>query len=287
MTGELEQFDNYFRKHSSISLVEVTASQGSTPREAGTWMLVSESHSLGTIGGGQLEYMAIDQARKMLRSGKHNEQMDIPLGPEIGQCCGGRVILNLSRVSETLCTQLRQRLVAEFEQKPQVFVFGAGHVGHALMSALMLLPVQAILVDQRQNELLNAPPGAETKLTVMPEELVRQAPTNSAFVILTHDHALDFLIAHEALLRDDAAYVGMIGSKTKRATFKSWLRQIDEGSGLQKTGFEQLTCPIGGAHLGDKRPAVIAAQVAAEIMRAFNSVDSENDVIALEGQFNG
>ncbi len=287
MTGDLERFDIYFRKHSSIALVEVSASKGSTPREAGAWMLVSAGQSLGTIGGGQLEYMAIDQARKMLRSGNLSETMDVPLGPEIGQCCGGRVIIKLHQVDEALRIELRNRLTAEIEQQPLVYVFGAGHVGNALISALMLLPVQAILVDQRQNELQNAPAGANTKLAAMPEEIVRQAPANSAFIILTHDHALDFLIAREALMRGDAAYVGMIGSKTKRATFKKWLVDVEENRDIVHAHIENMTCPIGGAHLGDKRPAVIAAQVAAEIMQALNSVQNEYDEIALEGQIDG
>ena len=109
-------------------------------------------------------------------------------------------------------------------ERPHVYVFGAGHVGDALAMALSLVPVRIVLVDTREDELsASTVPGIETCLTAMPEAVVRDAPAGSAFVILTHDHALDFLIAAEALRRDDAAYVGMIGSKTKRATFKNWL----------------------------------------------------------------
>ena len=94
---------------------------------------------------------------------------------------------------------------------------------------------------------------------------MRAAPAGSAFVVLTHDHALDFLIVAEALKRDDAAYVGMIGSKTKKATFRSW---YPEDGRRHRGRFRRLVSPIGGDAVKDKRPAVIAALAAAEIMTA-------------------
>jgi xanthine dehydrogenase accessory factor len=99
----------------------------------------------------------------------------------------------------------------------------------------------------------------------MPEEVVREAPAGAAFVVLTHDHALDFLIVAEALKREDAAYVGMIGSKTKKATFRNWFLKTAGGS---EEAFARLVSPIGGDVVKDKRPAVIAALAVAEIMAA-------------------
>ena len=96
---------------------------------------------------------------------------------------------------------------------------------------------------------------------------MREAPAGTAFVILTHDHALDFLLVAEALARDDAAYVGMIGSNTKRATFKSWYLK----NGGDEHRFSKLVTPIGGDAVHDKRPAVIAAMAAAEILTALQS----------------
>jgi xanthine dehydrogenase accessory factor len=107
-----------------------------------------------------------------------------------------------------------------------------------------------------------APPGAQAELTPLPEETVRRAGPGASFVVLTHDHALDFLVAREALARGDAAYVGMIGSRTKRVSFHRWLRS----AGPVDTG--ALVCPIGAAGRPDKRPEVIAAFVAAEIMQS-------------------
>jgi len=111
----------------------------------------------------------------------------------------------------------------------------------------------------------------------MPEAEVRKAPAGTAFAILTHDHALDFLIVAEALKRDDTAYVGMIGSRTKKATFKSWFLKSAEGS---ETEFDRLVSPIGGNAVKDKRPPVIAALAAAEIMTALVSHEAPGSAIA-------
>ena len=145
---------------------------------------------------------------------------------------------------------------------PKVYIFGAGHVGSALAENLSLLPVHAILIDTRKSELDAAPDIVEKKHVAMPETEVKNAPTGSAFVILTHDHALDFLITNEALKRNDASYIGMIGSQTKRSTFQNWLKR--ENGNSEK--IVRLTCPIGGHNVSDKRPEVIAALVSAEIM---------------------
>ena len=227
--------------------VRVISALGSTPRDAGAEMVVGPDRVKGSIGGGQLEYMAIDRARAMLASGEAEARMDIPLGPEIGQCCGGRVVLHLDRQAPTP------------EDRPDALIFGAGHVGRALALALHPLPVGARLIDQRPEELALAAPGIATVLTPLPEAEIRAARPGSAVVILTHDHALDFLLAAEALARSDLSYVGMIGSATKRAQFTRFARErgIDPAP---------LVCPIGAGFSADKRPAVIAAFTAAELI---------------------
>ncbi len=294
----------------SVALVEVAEARGSTPREKGAWMLVSPQRIFGTIGGGQLEFMAIDTARAMLKEtisplegempakraegvtsgrsaqgalspaagtppggfaatlpsrGRESLTLDIPLGPEIGQCCGGRVEIAIKNVDAALRADLLASAEASDAARPHVHVFGGGHVGHALASAFALLPLNVVVVETRADALDGMPDNVVTRLTPMPEEMVREAPAGTAFVVLTHDHALDFLIVGEALKRDDAAYVGMIGSKTKKATFKSWFLKSAGGSEAQ---YARLVCPIGGDGVKDKRPAVIAALAAAEIMTA-------------------
>lgn len=264
-TGACRDLCDFLRAEPGCMLVEVAAADGSTPRDADAWMLVAATRIFATIGGGQLEFMAIDHARRALRLGRPAAAMSVPLGPEIGQCCGGRVGLAFTAMTD----EVRRRLVARSERdaagRPSVFIFGAGHVGDALALALGPAPLRTILVDTRAEALAAVRiSGIETCLTAVPETLVRPAPPGSGFVVLTHDHALDFLIAAEALKRDDAAYVGMIGSKTKRATFRSWLAREVGRPELA----DRLVCPIGGAAVRDKRPAVIATLAAAEILTA-------------------
>jgi xanthine dehydrogenase accessory factor len=207
--------------------------------------------------------MAISKAREMLADAGEGLLLDIPLGPEIGQCCGGRVEVSIKLADEAVRSMLLGQAEAEDARLPHVYVFGGGHVGHALASAFALLPVRVIVVETRVDALEGMPEDIETRLTPVAEEMVRDAPAGSAFVVLTHDHALDFLIVAEALKRQDAAYVGMIGSKTKKATFRNWYLKIAGGS---EANVARLVSPIGGDQVKDKRPAVIAALAAAEIM---------------------
>jgi xanthine dehydrogenase accessory factor len=246
-------------------LIDITATQGSTPRETGTFMLVAGDAIWGTIGGGQFEFIAIHNARKLLDGSGGADNMDIPLGPEIGQCCGGRTQLRFRTVTGEIFAELERNRTGEVEHRPEVYLFGAGHVGRALAAALAPLPLAVTVIETRSEELANLPEETSTRLVPMPEALVRDMPEGGAIVILTHDHALDFLIAREALARTDLAYTGMIGSATKRATFASWL--VREGNG-EKAWTERLTLPIGGTAVRDKRPEVIAAMTAAEILTA-------------------
>ena len=246
-------------------LVEVTSVKGSAPRDEGTFMLVAATAIAGTIGGGQLEYMAIDHARAMLSGKGAGAVMDVPLGPEIGQCCGGRVNVTFTSVTAEVAARLDQKLAEEQSRHPHVYVFGAGHVGHALARVLALLPLNTVMVETRQGELEGLPKGITAKLHPMPESLVANIPAKSAIVILTHDHALDFLIAAEALKRNDLAYIGMIGSATKKATFTNWLKREMPG-----VDCSSLVLPIGGP-LKDKRPEIIAALTAAELLVALQN----------------
>lgn len=266
MTLSVRTLRTFLTANPATIVAELTAVRGSSPREAGTFMLISEDAQTGTIGGGALEYMVIDRARQVLRAGEHEDSLDIPLGPEIGQCCGGRVDVALKRVTEAEAQRLVAKLEAEVAARPHVYLFGSGHVGHALARALSALPLKVHVVDTRPEELTNLPDNVEAHAVAMPEAVARTAPQGSAFVILTHDHALDFLIAAEALQRADAPYVGMVGSKTKKAKFRSWYL----GEGYPAAALDRLVLPIGGKAfphgLGDKRPEVIAALAAAEIL---------------------
>jgi xanthine dehydrogenase accessory factor len=265
----------FLAMHSSAVLVDLIETKGSTPREAGTFMLVSKTAIWGTIGGGQFEYMAIDNARALL-AGAGTRAMDIPLGPEIGQCCGGRTLLTFTPVAADDAAMLTARLKREEEDWPAVALFGAGHVGLALVAALQPLPLAVTVFETRAEALADLPQASADKqtarrLTAMPEAEVAGIPKGGAAIILTHDHALDFLIAEQALMRPDLSYVGMIGSLTKRATFASWLKRQRTENGMEDAAdmLARLTLPVGGAVVKDKRPAVIAAMVAAELLTVY------------------
>ncbi|HZY67856.1 MAG TPA: xanthine dehydrogenase accessory protein XdhC [Devosia sp.] len=243
-------------------VAELQSVRGSSPREQGAFMLVAPGASVGTIGGGALEYLVIARARQALRDGLPPGAMDVPLGPEIGQCCGGRVTVSMRVVVPDEATRLLGRVQAAEREWPHIYLFGSGHVGKALARALAALPLRVHVVDTRPDELHDLPPHVDARAVPMPEGVVRNAPVGSAFVILTHDHALDFLIAGEALQRVDSPYVGMVGSRTKRAKFASWYRE----QGGREEDIQRLVLPIGDFGLVDKRPEVIAALAAAEIM---------------------
>jgi xanthine dehydrogenase accessory factor len=206
--------------------------------------------------------MVIARARQALRDGLPPGVMDVPLGPEIGQCCGGRVTVSLRVMTATDGERLGAALRAAETSMPHVFMFGSGHVGKALAKALAALPLQLHVIDTRPDELHDLPANVDARAVPMPEAVVRSAPAGSAFVILTHDHALDFMITAEALKRADSPYVGMVGSKTKRAKFAHWYR----GEGGAESDIKRLVLPIGDFGYVDKRPEVIAALAAAEIM---------------------
>lgn len=265
--NEAEAFATWLDDHASAVIVSIISAKGSTPREAGAFIAVAKDATFGTIGGGQLEYIAIDHARRFLVGKTDKTTLDIPLGPEIGQCCGGRTVLAFTMTDNATVSATLEHMQREAESHPVVAIFGGGHVGKALAAALAPLPFAVRLIETRADMLEDLPGGVSAQLTPMPEAEIAGLTTGSAVVILTHDHALDFLIATEALKRDDLSYCGMIGSKTKRATFQRYASE----NGLSESRLSELVMPIGDPKLRDKRPAVIAALAAAELLHAIHA----------------
>ncbi|KPF65571.1 hypothetical protein IP69_17810 [Bosea sp. AAP35] len=245
-------------------LVTLTQAAGSTPREAGATMAVSATGAAGTIGGGQLEFHCIDIARAMLQAGETARELDIPLGPQMGQCCGGRVQVSLRRATSADLAMQVAREQAEADTRPAILIFGAGHTGRALAQVLAPLPFRVTLIDDRDGVMDGLPAAVTCIRMADPVAAVATAPQGAAHVVLTHSHALDYRLAEAALQRGDAAYVGMIGSATKRARFEGgFLRD-----GGRREALARLICPIGGSDVDDKRPEVIAALTAAELVQS-------------------
>lgn len=246
---------------SGVVIARLARTEGSTPREAGAFMLISADATKGSIGGGQLEFHVTDMAREMLETGEARRVLHLPLGPHMGQCCGGRVTVDLARATPADTTHMLADDRGRSDRRPRIMVFGAGHTGRALVRALALLPFCVTLIDDRETFLADLPAGILAVHDEDPASFLAQTPSNAACVIMTHSHALDFRLTEMALIRNDLAYVGLIGSATKRARFAASFRR----AGGAPDRLAHLTCPIGGPATADKRPEIIAALVAAEL----------------------
>ena len=259
---------HFIESEENVILIRISEIHGSAPRNEGTFMLVNKGASFGTIGGGILEYDATKKARKMIsQKGFLMSQSRYNLGPILGQCCGGGVELSFEWVTPKLKKKLLKDEKYRNDLLDCVRIFGAGHVGQALINQLAFLPLNVSIIDSRPQKSLDFLLPANCKTTAFPEAEIRNAGPQTAYVILTHDHALDFLLVKEALLRADAAYIGMIGSRTKKAVLKSWLEKE------AVSGFEKVFTPLGASltktKLWDKQPQVIASLIIAEIVIAF------------------
>lgn len=242
--------------------VQILSHRGSTPRETGTRMVVAEDAVLGTIGGGHLELLAITAAREGLRHADFAPRdLDLPLGPALGQCCGGRVVLRLQGLSET-------SLADWPAPQPRFFLqlHGAGHVGRAIVRLLADIDCRVQWVDEREDEFPSLtgaePPHIERVCVDTPEAEVALAPPGASYLVMTHRHDLDERITEAVLRRGDFGYCGLIGSGTKRARF---LHRF-EARGLSGAVLARMTCPIGLPGIAGKEPAVLAVAVVAQLL---------------------
>jgi xanthine dehydrogenase accessory factor len=246
-------------------LITVQASRGSVPREKGTWMAVFGQGSVGTIGGGHLEYQAIMEARQRLSGGAGEPVLRYALGPALGQCCGGEVHLCFEPVGAAAIDTLQPRLVVT---RYPVALFGGGHVGHALVRVLTCLPLQLTWIDSR-DEIF--PPDLPSNVRCEHSDPVQAAvgllASGSRVLIMSFSHAEDLDVVAACLMRQrlqaDLPYVGLIGSKPKWATFRHRL----EARGFTPQELAHITCPIGVPGISGKEPEVIAVAVAAQILQ--------------------
>lgn len=268
--------------HGACVLVSVVRAEGSTPREVGARMIVVPEGFHGTIGGGTLEWKALARAQAMLGGPPAVKTLVQSLGPDLGQCCGGRVTLafeafdrsNLPVVADLAAREEEgsfeitgripgHPLTEQFgERRREVIVCGAGHVGRALMLALAPLPFAVTLADPRR---LQLPPVAPANVRLTdddPVALVAAAPAESFVFIMSHSHSLDLDIAAAALRNPSIVAVGLIGSATKRVRFETRLR----AAGIDEARIAAMICPIGVPGIASKHPAAIAAAVAAQIL---------------------
>lgn len=261
---ELESFLLHLALEPAV-LVTVVQARGSVPREVGAWMAVWPQGQLGTIGGGHLEWDAVRQARERLASGEGGAwEHSVTLGPSLGQCCGGALRLRFEPVGPAQVEALRERLAPALMP---LALFGGGHVGRAIVQALQPLPFAVRWVDSRDGVFPEPPPvGVQVEHSDPVQAAVRELPGGSMVLIMSFSHAEDLDIVAACLQRqrtqDDLPFVGLIGSRTKWATFR---RRLSE-RGFAKSELDRITCPIGLPGIADKAPAVIAAAVVAQLL---------------------
>ena len=244
-------------------IATVIGIKGSAPREQGANILVSADESLGTIGGGKLEYQVMHAAREIIASEQpagFSQQQNYILGTEMGQCCGGQVEIGYQLTDDA---GLWQDPLQTSARKFNIVLFGAGHVGQALISILATQPCQVHWVDSR-GELFpeTLPANVSRYVPDTPAGLVNDMPADSYFLVMTHDHALDLEICDHVLARKDVRFLGLIGSATKAARFRSQLLR----RGLEQQTVDRLTCPIGISGIGGKLPSSIAVAVVAQLV---------------------
>jgi xanthine dehydrogenase accessory factor len=333
MSDYLSELSDALTQEQALVRVALASVLGSAPRETGASMLVGADSLRGSIGGGNLEFKATEIARAMLRRGPAWQVMSFPLGPALGQCCGGFVELWFERTEAdqraafaafaaarsnaraecilatvagpdqpprrallakdartfgdtALDGWVREEAAAMQEEAANarlarsgswtlllerldvpvspLYLFGAGHVGRALVSVLSGLPFEVTWVDGRERvfpELL--PANVSAHASPDPAALVHDAPPGACFLVLTHSHALDYELCRAILRRDDFSFAGLIGSHTKAARFAHRLAR--DGITAERVG--RLVCPIGIAGIAAKQPEAIAVAVAAQLLR--------------------
>lgn len=254
----------------SAVLVQVASTRGSVPREAGTWMAVFADGLIGTIGGGHVEYQAIARAR-MLLSGSPStpfaaEVVRFALGPALGQCCGGVMHLRFEQVGAGDVSGLAQRLAVCLRP---VALFGGGHVGRALVRVLAPLPFHITWIDSRDEVFPDAlPANVDCDHSDPVQAAVTQLAPQSRVLIMSFSHAEDLEVVGACLQRqrekEDLPYIGLIGSRTKWATFRNRLA----ARGFSDAEMARVVCPIGVPGITGKEPDVIAVAVAAQLLQS-------------------
>ena len=324
MNEWIEELSDITASGEAVVLVTMAGVRGSGPREPGARMIVTATETIGTIGGGQLEYQCTRIAVGLLNGDEMPALRKFPLGPSMGQCCGGVVDVLFEPIASGLPEWLRDLRALHGQRRPAVLVvatdaatkflvtadevfgvepqdqptqlieqareilerresqvigatffgavvgsdfniavFGAGHVGTAVVTALSGLDCNIRWIDSRRDVFRSAPRPVRTVEAAEPALEVAALPAGSCYLVMTHSHPLDFEICDRILRRHDAAYCGLIGSMSKRRRFEKRFRQ----QGLAQDEIDKLVCPIGVDGISGKKPAEIAIAAAAEVLR--------------------
>lgn len=245
------------KSHRPWAMATVLDTRGSTPREAGTKMVITEQTTFDTIGGGTLEYLVIEKARELLTRGEPQQHTEhFPLSSKTRQCCGGTVTILLESF---------------LPQRAELHLFGAGHVAKALISILAELELSVHWVDSRREQFPAMLP-ANVNPHVYEDVLdhIGQIRPGALALVLTHDHSLDYSLTKALMDRDDCQFIGLIGSKTKALRFKKRLR----AEAFSAAAIDAVTCPVGLSSVPGKQPMEVAVSIAGQIIQLLHAEDA-------------
>ena len=254
-----------------IIKAKLISTEGSVPRDSGTFMLITSKYLFGSIGGGQLEYSIIQKAKKLLNEKEiiNNEIINIPLGPSIGQCCGGYAQVKITKYDNGIQSLKNEKL--KINKLDNLYIFGAGHVGQELSSKSVDLDFNVHLIDSRKEYLkIQNEKEIIPIFTTFPWMLIKNLPKKSYYIVLTHSHDYDFKIINEILNLNTFQFIGLIGSKTKRKRFSNRLVKLGHNQYL----INKIECPIGLKNIASKKPGEIAISIIARLLEYRSNLSS-------------
>ena len=262
---KLQDIDKIKIVRNNIILATIIKAKGSVPRNENVSMAVSSSKQYGTIGGGELEYQVIKESNDLLNNFDCNQKIiELPLGPTLGQCCGGFVKIQLSKFKNGKNLLLKHDLKEQIiNQNQNLYIFGAGHVANALLSKLDGVGFNIFVIDSRENFISKINTDYVFPILAKdPTIIIKNAPSKSYYLVLTHSHQLDLSICDSILKKNNFTFIGLIGSKTKKIRFTKRLIEI----GHDVNSIDKIECPIGIQSIEGKEPDVIAISIIARLL---------------------
>jgi len=268
---KLNDINNIEKLYDNLILAKIINKKGSAPRNKNVFMIISFDKNYGTIGGGELEYRVIKESIKLLRNKEKKEKLiQYPLGPSLGQCCGGYVKIKFKKFDTGINLlkemNLKEKIINENEN---LYIFGAGHVSKALLSKLDGVGFNVFVIDSRESFLKDINLDYINKIFARnPEIIIKNAPPKSYYIVLTHSHQIDLLICSSILKINNFSFIGLIGSNTKKIRFNKKLTEI----GYDKDLINKIECPIGISDIEGKEPDVIAISIIARLLQYKSSI---------------
>ena len=269
---KLNKLNKEINYNKEIVKIKIINTKGSAPTKINDIMLVSLDNIYGTIGGGNLEYLAINEAKNLLNKNINKKNLNVPLGPGIGQCCGGYVELLLTLHKNAISAIRNEKTI--IANKKNLYIFGAGHIGQAIVSHIKDLDFSTFLIDSREDFLsMNSYKNINYLLSKEPWKIVNRLEKDSLFIVLTHSHEFDLKILNE-ILKINFNFVGLIGSNTKKQRF---IKRLDDLGNI-KNLINKIECPVG-IKIGDsKDPEEIAFSIITRLILIKNEFAINNNI---------